>query len=58
MRSAVAAVKYERTYGQQNNKKSDQDKRVASNYNVCVGVTKTAQREGQRGEREKGNRHR
>lgn len=25
---------------------------------MCVGVTKTAQREGQRGEREKGKRHR
>lgn len=50
MRSTVAAVKYERTYRQHNNKKSDQDKRVASNCNVCVrGRDKDCTARGQRG---------
>lgn len=53
MRSAVAAVKYERTYGQQNNKRSDQDKRVASNYNVRGRDKDCTERGAERGERER-----
>lgn len=51
MRSSVAAVKYERTYGRHNNKKSDQDKTEWPLTTMCarVGVTKSAQRGGREG---------